>query len=144
MTPEENFISSIITQAIEDASYEGTSKKKLKHKKEAIDWFMNNKYTRFCLGTFCTIGGIIILFIIGNSILRGDRIDPNKTYGQSHNYEVPESNDTNGDTITEKDIMVLDTMLIQVQCIEKDIDTLNIRINRIEDKIDDLIKEQDD
>ena len=31
MTPEENFISSIITQAIEDASYEGTSKKKLKH-----------------------------------------------------------------------------------------------------------------
>ena len=34
MTPEENFISSIITQAIEDASYEGTSKKKLKHKKE--------------------------------------------------------------------------------------------------------------
>ena len=42
MLPEENFISSIITQAIEDASYEGTSKKKLKHKKEAIDWFMNN------------------------------------------------------------------------------------------------------
>ena len=40
--------------------------------------------------------------------------------------------------------MVLDTMLIQVQCIEKDIDTLNIRINRIEDKIDDLIEEQDD
>ena len=110
-----------------------------------FDWFMNNKYTRFCLGTFCTIGGIIILFIIGNSILRGDRIDPNKTYGPSHNFEVPERSDTiMQDTITEEDIMVLDTMLIQVQCIEKDIDTLNIRINRIEDKIDDLIKEQDD
>ena len=50
MLPEENFISSIITQAIEDASYEGTSKKKLKHKKEAIDWFMNNnpQFIQYC------------------------------------------------------------------------------------------------
>ena len=50
MTPEENFISSIITQAIEDSSYEGTSKKKLKHKKEAIDWFMNKnpKFIQYC------------------------------------------------------------------------------------------------
>ena len=29
MTPEENFISSILTQAVEDASYTGTSKKYL-------------------------------------------------------------------------------------------------------------------
>ena len=101
-----------------------------------FDWFMNNKYTRFCLGTFCTIGGIIILFIIGNSILRGDRIDPNKTYGPSHNYEVPEKCDE--DTITEEDIMVLDTMLIQVQDIEKDIDTLHIRMDRIESKIEEV------
>ena len=104
---------------------------------------MENKYFRFCLGTFCTIGGIIILFIIGNSTLRGDRIDPNKTYGPSHNFEVPEECDgAEADTITAEDIMVLDTMLIQVQCIEKDIDTLNIRINSIEDKIDDLIQDQ--
>ena len=50
MLPEENFISSIITQAIEDASYEGTSKKKLKHKKEAIDWFMKNdpQFMQYC------------------------------------------------------------------------------------------------
>ena len=50
MTPVENVISSIITQAIEDASYEGTSKKKLKHKKEAIDWFMNNnpQFIQYC------------------------------------------------------------------------------------------------
>ena len=50
MLPEENFISSIITQAIEDASYDGTSKKKLKHKKEAIDWFMNNdpQFMQYC------------------------------------------------------------------------------------------------
>ena len=38
MLPEENFISSIITQTIEMLSYENTSvRKKLKHKK-AIDW----------------------------------------------------------------------------------------------------------
>ena len=55
MLPEENFISSIITQAIEDASYECTSKKKLKHKKEAIDWFMKND-TQFM--QYCKILGI--------------------------------------------------------------------------------------
>ena len=50
MLPEENFITSIIQQAIEDASYDGTSKKKLKHKKEAIDWFMNNdpQFIQYC------------------------------------------------------------------------------------------------
>ena len=47
---KENFITSIIQQAIEDASYDGTSKKKLKHKKEAIDWFMNNdpQFMQYC------------------------------------------------------------------------------------------------
>ena len=33
-----------------DSSYEGTSKKKLKHKKEAIDWFMKNdpQFMQYC------------------------------------------------------------------------------------------------
>ena len=50
MTPEENFISSIITQAIEDASYEGTSKKQIKAKQQAIDWFMSNdpQFIQYC------------------------------------------------------------------------------------------------
>ena len=55
-------------------------------------------------------------------------------------YEYPKTIDR--DTITEKDVMVLDTMLNQVQDIEKDIDTLHIRIDRIEDKIDELIIDQ--
>ena len=105
---------------------------------------VENKTFKFCLGLFCSIGGVIIVLILLNSILRGDRIDPNKTYGPSHNFEVPEKCDTiKLDTITEEDIMVLDTMLIQVKDIEKDIDTLHIRIGRIEDKIDALIIEQD-
>tara|TARA_Y100001937_G_scaffold3868_1_gene5151 strand:- start:386 stop:772 length:387 start_codon:yes stop_codon:yes gene_type:complete len=106
---------------------------------------LENKTFKFCLGAFCSIGGVFIIFILINSILRGDSIDPNKTYGPSHNFEVPEEcDDAEADTITAEDIMVLDTMLIQVQCIEKDIDTLNIRINSIEDKIDDLIKDQNE
>ena len=106
---------------------------------------MENKYFKWCLSTFCAMGGVFIVIILLNSILRGDSIDPNKTYGPSHNYEVPEKCDTNvQDTITEEDIMVLDTMLIQVQDIEKDIDTLHVRMDRIESKIDIMLEEQDD
>ncbi len=117
-----------------------------------FDWFMNNKHTRFCLGLFCSIGGIFILFIIGNSLLRGDSIDPNKEYGPKSNYHVPHKHndidcklecDTHLFVPTVNDMMVLDTIESQVVDIEKDIDTLHIRINRIEDKIDALIIEQD-
>ena len=41
MLPEENFITSIIQQAIEDASYTGTSKKQIRAKQQAIDWVMD-------------------------------------------------------------------------------------------------------
>jgi hypothetical protein len=106
---------------------------------------LENKTFKFCLGAFCSIGGVFIVFILINSILRGDSIDPNKTYGPSHNYQIPEECDgVEMDTITEEDIMVLDTMLIQVQDIEKDIDTLHVRMDRIEHKIDIMLEEQDD
>ena len=50
MLPEENFITSIIQQAIEDASYTGTSKKQIRAKQQAIDWFMNNdpQFMQYC------------------------------------------------------------------------------------------------
>ena len=50
MTGEENFITQILTQAVEDASYEGTSKKYLKHKVTAIDWIVNYdpQYQEYC------------------------------------------------------------------------------------------------
>ena len=93
------------------------------------------------LSLFSKVKSVILL----NSILRGDSIDPNKTYGPSHNFEVPEKCDTiKLDTITAEDIMVLDTMLIQVKDIEKDIDTLHVRMDRIEQKIDIMLEEQDD
>ena len=41
MIGEERFITAILTQAVEDASYTGKSKKYLKHKVDAIDWLLN-------------------------------------------------------------------------------------------------------
>ncbi len=35
---EEKVITEILTQAVEDAKYTGTNKKKLKHKIEALRW----------------------------------------------------------------------------------------------------------
>ena len=40
--PEENFITAILTQAVEDASYKGKSKKYLKHKRDAVHWILSN------------------------------------------------------------------------------------------------------
>ena len=50
MTGEENFITAILTQAVEDAKYTGTSKKYLKHKVSAIDWIVNYdpEYQNYC------------------------------------------------------------------------------------------------
>ena len=50
MTGEENFITQILTQAVEDASYEGASKKYLKHKVSAIDWIVgyDPQYQEYC------------------------------------------------------------------------------------------------
>ena len=40
MTPSHNFVTAIISQAIEDARYTGLSRKYLKHKVEALDWIL--------------------------------------------------------------------------------------------------------
>ena len=50
MTGEENFITAILTQAVEDASYEGTTVFNLKNKVSAIDWIVGNhpQYQEYC------------------------------------------------------------------------------------------------
>ena len=40
MTPSQNFVTAIISQALEDARYTGLSRKYLKHKVEALDWIL--------------------------------------------------------------------------------------------------------
>ena len=50
MSGEENFITAILTQAVEDAQYTGSSTKYLKHKVSAIDWIVSYdpKYQEYC------------------------------------------------------------------------------------------------
>ena len=50
MTPDENFIVAIITQAIEDTTYTGTVKDKIKFKMDAIDWIvgLHPEFVNYC------------------------------------------------------------------------------------------------
>ena len=59
MIGEERFITAIITQAVEDASYQGTSKKYLKHKVNAIDWILNKESEHhWAFIDYCTMIGL--------------------------------------------------------------------------------------
>ena len=50
MTADENFIVAIITQAIEDTTYTGAVKNKIKFKMDAIDWIVtpNPEFINYC------------------------------------------------------------------------------------------------
>ena len=59
MIGEERFITAILTQAVEDASYTGTSKKYLKHKVNAIDWILNKESEHhWAFIDYCTMIGL--------------------------------------------------------------------------------------
>ena len=59
MIGEERFITAIITQAVEDASYQGVSKKYLKHKVNAIDWILNKESEHhWAFIDYCTMIGL--------------------------------------------------------------------------------------
>ena len=59
MIGEERFITAIITQAVEDASYTGVSKKYLKHKVNAIDWILNKESEHhWAFIDYCTMIGL--------------------------------------------------------------------------------------
>ena len=50
MTGEEQFITAIIEQAIEDCAYTGISAKKIKFKMDAIDWIVGRhpEFVNYC------------------------------------------------------------------------------------------------
>ena len=50
MTPDENFIVAIITQAIEDTTYTGAVKDKIKFKMDAINWIvgLHPEFVNYC------------------------------------------------------------------------------------------------
>ena len=93
---------------------------------------VDNKYFKLCLGTSCVIGGIFIIIILLNSIIRGDVIE--KPLGPPNNFWVP----------TEDDIIQIDSLYNKVKNIEADVDTLHNSVDRIDQKLDDLIEEQND
>ena len=50
MTGEEQFLTAIIEQAIEDCAYTGINKRNIKHKREAIDWIVGRhpEFVNYC------------------------------------------------------------------------------------------------
>ena len=59
MTGEENFITAILTQAVEDTMYMGKRPRYLKHKVEAIDWILNNESEHhWSFLNYCTMLGL--------------------------------------------------------------------------------------
>ena len=59
MIGEERFITAILTQAVEDASYTGKSKKYLKHKFDAMDWLLNqDNQDHYVFLNYCTMLGL--------------------------------------------------------------------------------------
>ena len=59
MTPDEKFITAILTQAVEDTMYMGKRPRYLKHKVEAIDWILNNESEHhWSFLNYCTMLGL--------------------------------------------------------------------------------------
>ena len=50
MTGEEQFITAIISQAIEDTAYTGIARDKIKHKMDAINWIvgLDPEFVNYC------------------------------------------------------------------------------------------------
>lgn len=108
---------------------------------------MKKKYQSYAL--------ILLIFVIAPTALalmmKYTGPPPPPTEGIPHNYWVPDDLNIDWDSLEEvdpdmmylrpddEDIMLLDTVLDQVQNIEKDLDTCFYRIERIEKKIDELI-----
>ena len=59
MTPDEKFITAILTQAVEDSAYMGKRPRYLKHKVEAIDWILNKEGEHhWSFLNYCTMLGL--------------------------------------------------------------------------------------
>ena len=59
MTPDEKFITAILTQAVEDTMYMGKRPRYLKHKVAAIDWILNKESEHhWAFIDYCTMIGL--------------------------------------------------------------------------------------
>jgi len=85
-----------------------------------------NKLFKKCLGVFCLFGGCFVVLILGNSILRGDRIEAEN--GPIHNYWTP----------TIEDIAYQDSMYTIITQTQQQLDTVRDGINNILYKLERL------
>ena len=92
---------------------------------------MLTKYGKACLGGACIAGALFIGFIIMNSIVWGDEI---QATDNKEEYWIP----------TEADLIWIDSLQTQVKDIETDVNELNVSVNRIDRKLDDMIQERQD
>ncbi len=59
MTPDEKFITAILTQAVEDTMYMGKRPRYLKHKIDAIEWILNTESEHhWSFLDYCTMLGL--------------------------------------------------------------------------------------
>jgi len=82
---------------------------------------IENKLFKKCLGIFCIFGGCLIILILGSSIFRGDRLDPDKPIGPPNNFWVP----------TDEDIKYQDSMYNIIIQTQTQLDTIVNGINTI-------------
>ena len=83
-----------------------------------------NKLFKKCLGVFCLFGGCFVVLILGNSILRGDRIEAEN--GPIHNYWTP----------TIEDIAYQDSMYQIIKNTQSDITDIKQDIVHILERLD--------
>ena len=112
---------------------------------------MKKKYKSYAL--------ILLIFIVVPTamalMMKYNYEKPEPRYGPPHDYWVPENIMILEDDSMKKldslrryikptndDLLALDSVLTQVNNIEKDLDTCFFRIERIESKIDELIKDR--
>jgi len=82
---------------------------------------INNKFFKTSVGILCIIGGCFTIFILGTSILRGDRLTPEDCKGPPHNYWVP----------TPEDIRYQDSMYNIIISTQEQLSTIHTGIDNI-------------
>jgi hypothetical protein len=91
---------------------------------------LQNKWFKTSMGFFCIFSSMFLVTILVLSLMRTDRIT--EPIGPPHNYWIP----------TEDDLIWIDSLQNQVKDIETDVNELNVSVNRIDRKLDDMIEEQ--
>ncbi len=94
---------------------------------------IENKFFKTSIGILCIFGGCFIIFILGASILRGDRIISEEgCEGPPHNYWVP----------TPEDIKHQDSMYQIILHTQSEVDTIKESMEHIMNRLDIILEDE--